>query len=348
MGNKDCTDSSDNGCKIFHHEPYYTPNNYDLYFDYNSIPVNIQAEKAHDLKNRLQKLMPLGKIVHLNMNNDTIEEHNNIHLHTNLRLNYKTAESIREGQLKIKGVWNRIDESSTGKINYELYYLDETPMNNVEIILINTHYPLIQYTNTTNLSGRCVIEDLPYGTYVQQLVLNEYLIPPSIIEVNENEITSTLFIGSWEEYYNENDENPDVLNFYNNATLMSSSVTYEEGELDSDNPDDKYINAKLTLMSGSGDETGDDSPTILFDSPTFEAITDFTEFKVEILGLNNEVVDIVHLNFRNNYTKTSKTLPLYDGDKLINYQLRYSQENCEVNYSYLELTKFTRNEVVLL
>ena len=40
---------------------------------------------------------------------------------------------------------------------------------------------------------------------------------------------------------------------------MSSSVTYEEDELDSDNPDDKYNNAKLTLMSGSGDETGDDS-----------------------------------------------------------------------------------------
>ena len=36
-------------CKHFHQEPYYTPNNYDLQFDPNSIPSNLPVELANTL-----------------------------------------------------------------------------------------------------------------------------------------------------------------------------------------------------------------------------------------------------------------------------------------------------------
>ncbi|MBQ6220014.1 MAG: hypothetical protein IJH63_00415 [Methanobrevibacter sp.] len=86
MVDKDCGETN-NECKYLHHEPYYTPNNYDLFFDYNNIPVNIPIEKANDLRNRLQKLMPLTKIIHLNMNSETLKEDNNIHLHSSMKIN---------------------------------------------------------------------------------------------------------------------------------------------------------------------------------------------------------------------------------------------------------------------
>ena len=41
-------------CKRFHQDPYWTPNNFDLYFDYNNIPVNIPLESNHDLIRRLK------------------------------------------------------------------------------------------------------------------------------------------------------------------------------------------------------------------------------------------------------------------------------------------------------
>ena len=93
-----------NGCKYFLHEPYMNPNNYDLYFDYNSIPANIQPEKAHDLRNRLQKLMPLTKIIHLNMGNESLEESNNLHMHTRMNLHYtrSTSSGVEEVTVEVK------------------------------------------------------------------------------------------------------------------------------------------------------------------------------------------------------------------------------------------------------
>ena len=98
----DCPDYSD-GCKYFHHEPYYTPNNFDLYFDYNSIPVNIQPEKSGDLRTRLQKLMPLSMIIHVNLDNDTINESNNVHIVSRLHISYTdvTGKSVsKEVQIR--------------------------------------------------------------------------------------------------------------------------------------------------------------------------------------------------------------------------------------------------------
>ena len=61
-------------CKYFRHEPDYTPNNFDIYMDYTGIPSNIPKENANDLKNRLQKTMPLTKKIHLNLETETIQK----------------------------------------------------------------------------------------------------------------------------------------------------------------------------------------------------------------------------------------------------------------------------------
>ena len=78
----------DKNCKYFYHDPYWTPNNYDLYFDYKSIPVNIITESPHSLHKRLQNCLPLTKILHLNLDVDDEYQSNSIHIHSNVNLYY--------------------------------------------------------------------------------------------------------------------------------------------------------------------------------------------------------------------------------------------------------------------
>lgn len=73
--------------KIFRHEPYMTPNNYDIYFDTREIPVNIPVETAGQLERRLQKLMPLTKKIHVNLEEKNLHGTNNISCFTKLKMN---------------------------------------------------------------------------------------------------------------------------------------------------------------------------------------------------------------------------------------------------------------------
>jgi len=347
---KDCNEY-DKECKYFHHEPYYTPNNYDVFFDYNSIPVNIPVEKPHDFRNRLQKLMPLTKIIHLNMDSETFKEDNNIHLHTKLKLNYNTLEDSTETRLKLTGQWNDLNEDETGSVVCKLAYLseEESPVVNAKIRLINVHYPLLEYSGTTNADGEVIFHDVHYGSYVQQILLDGYTIPLHLFDVDDEEIENKLLIGSSEEITDESvegEENTHVqLNFYRNGILILSSWFYENGKAMTAD-EDSFENGILVLDVASDEY--DDSTTILLNTPGFEIVNDFTEFEVSILA-NGIVVDTVALNFRNNYTKSSKILPLYDGnDNLINYSIGYSQENCDVNFEYFNVVKYKSNEKVLL
>ncbi len=83
-------------CKHFRHEPYMTPNNYDLYFDPEQIPVNIKRENVPNLTNRLQKLMPLSKKIHINLttNPETISESNTFTISTKMKINKKEVKFI--------------------------------------------------------------------------------------------------------------------------------------------------------------------------------------------------------------------------------------------------------------
>ena len=76
-------------CKYFHQEPYMTPNNYDIYISPEQIPINIRRENVQNLKRKLQKLMPLGKIIHLNYDTEpeTLTESNQVNISTKMKIN---------------------------------------------------------------------------------------------------------------------------------------------------------------------------------------------------------------------------------------------------------------------
>ena len=81
----------DKTCKYFHHDPYMTPNNFDLYFDYNNIPSNIITETPSELHQRLQSCLPVDKILHLNLDTENEKKDNLIHVHGNVVVNYKKS-----------------------------------------------------------------------------------------------------------------------------------------------------------------------------------------------------------------------------------------------------------------
>lgn len=84
----------DGECRIFHHEPYHTPNNYDIYFDQNNVPSNIKVENAASLEKRLQKLMPLTKFIHLNMDSESLHQTNHVLMSTSLKINNHEVKFI--------------------------------------------------------------------------------------------------------------------------------------------------------------------------------------------------------------------------------------------------------------
>ena len=81
-------------CKHFWHEPYMTPNNYDIYFDVRKIPSNIRLENGYNLERRLNKLMPLTRRVHLNFDSKTVPADNNIRVFTSLKIDGKEVKFI--------------------------------------------------------------------------------------------------------------------------------------------------------------------------------------------------------------------------------------------------------------
>ena len=80
------------GCKYFLNEPYMTPNNYDIDFNPNNIPSNIQLETAVNLQKRLQKLMPLTKYIHLMLNSEQTSYTNHINITTKMKINNKEVK----------------------------------------------------------------------------------------------------------------------------------------------------------------------------------------------------------------------------------------------------------------
>lgn len=91
-------------CKHFHQEPYWTPNNYDLHFDYNNIPSNILLESQDDLRKRLQKKLPLSKILHLQLESKSVPCNNEIKCYTKTYIKFKKKRNDKTinfvGELK--------------------------------------------------------------------------------------------------------------------------------------------------------------------------------------------------------------------------------------------------------
>ena len=84
----------DENCKQLYSEPYMTPNNFDIVFNEASIPSNIRKESVINLTNRLQKLMPPTKILHLDMDSTTVESNDHIEIIPSLRIDGKRVEFL--------------------------------------------------------------------------------------------------------------------------------------------------------------------------------------------------------------------------------------------------------------
>ena len=100
----ECGREINRDCKYFHNDPDMTPNNYDLFFDYNSIPVNIPLQRKNDLVKELKKHLPLTKRIHLNMETETIPHNNQFNIYTRTKIIFtkKTNKSTEEVKVDIR------------------------------------------------------------------------------------------------------------------------------------------------------------------------------------------------------------------------------------------------------
>ena len=93
---------SNDELKYFRNEPYMTPNNYDISFNTENIPSNIPIENGHNLEKRLQKLMPLSKIIHVDFNPLNLKEDNNVFISSKVNLIFDNGQNkiIKELNLR--------------------------------------------------------------------------------------------------------------------------------------------------------------------------------------------------------------------------------------------------------
>lgn len=374
-------------CKYFHHEPYMTPNNYDLYFDPAKIPVNVIQEAPHELLLRLQKTMPLTDILHLNFEREQSSYLNVVNLHSSLKLKFNTRDlQITNAPLKIIGSWKSYEESEQlCNKTYEFDYLYDVniPVEDVIVKLINKEYPLIQYVKKTDVEGKCTFNNLPYGIYIQQFITSEYKLPQSLITVNNEEEYDNILLGS-----NETDS---TLDFYLNGILSTVHLMDIGGTIKCDS-DVEYDKGKLTINSANEASEEDLISVFLHSDENEEDNINFTEFTVKIIDINkgvegikylegvlesslfeysvgtltyNEYVDYynghililtdgeivaeVKLNESNNFIAETESLPIFEEGKnnRIFYQVRYDKEYCDVIIEDIDNIGLMKNEVVL-
>ena len=161
----------DKTCKYFHHDPYWTPNNYDLYFDYNSIPVNIITESPSNLQKRLQNCLPLTKILHLNLDTDDEYQSNSVHIHSNVNLYYNSLNVTSENNNYYPSIYCRWDDDLLEDYYYDYY------MN----ILRNDMSSLLERYELTNSLTSDEYDSLLYSVVDSSRIANNYVVE----DVNE-------------------------------------------------------------------------------------------------------------------------------------------------------------------
>lgn len=176
-------------CKYFLHEPYMTPNNYDLYFNHSQIPVNNIIESPSELHKRLQRTLPLTKLLHLNLEVGDEPEYNTLHLHTRCKLSYGSLNSDKI-TFKITGVWNEdllMEKVKEAHQNDYQQFLQNIP--SLANTLYNEWYDEIEELATTE-----------YGEYLAvdpetSLELEDFLLryDTKTLEDFEEELRNTSF-----------------------------------------------------------------------------------------------------------------------------------------------------------
>lgn len=74
-------------CKYMRTKENWTPNDFEINFDYNNISPNIRMDNVVNLTRQLQSLTPLTKRLHLMMDVDNLNLYNDVKISTKLRIN---------------------------------------------------------------------------------------------------------------------------------------------------------------------------------------------------------------------------------------------------------------------
>ena len=373
-------------CKYFHHDPYMTPNNYDIYFDPASIPSNIIQDPPNELLLRLQKTMPLTDILHLNLEKEQNIYLNVVNLYSSAKLKFNIRDLfVQEFALQVMASWTGYEESENlCSKTYEIHYLynNTIPIRDVVVKLINEEYPLIQYAQKTDENGICSFSELPYGRYIQQIFTSEYSLPQTLINVSKEEEVESILLGSTEE--------ESSIDFYINGILSSNNLSDNHGEVIIDG-DSEYDKGELRIDSSNEFSEEDDIGVLLHSNEVREE-EDFTEFTVKIIDINQGtvgvtykdgilessllqyevgqlsyeeyieyedgyliiltegvLVDEVKLNESNNFSSKTKPLPLFEEgtNNKVFYQAVYNKKYCNVELENIDDVGLIAEEVVL-
>lgn len=81
-------------CKYARGKYNITPNDYDFSFDYTEIPSNINVEDAANLSARLQNLMPLTKVLHLNLDTKPASDLEMITIHSGAKITFNGNQTV--------------------------------------------------------------------------------------------------------------------------------------------------------------------------------------------------------------------------------------------------------------
>lgn len=90
-----------NNCKYMKAEPNYTPNNFDINFNYTEIPSNINIHNVADLDNALTNNIPLTKKIHLQMDHEEKEQTESVSISCYITAIEKNNNEINQLQVRI-------------------------------------------------------------------------------------------------------------------------------------------------------------------------------------------------------------------------------------------------------
>ena len=77
---------NNSNCKYMRSKQNWTPNDYELWFQHEEIPVNIPIEDVPNLSARIDQLTPLSKKVHIVLDTSGKEYSNTINIVSDLRI----------------------------------------------------------------------------------------------------------------------------------------------------------------------------------------------------------------------------------------------------------------------
>lgn len=345
----------DKSCKYFHHEPYMTPNNFDLYFDYLSIPVNNILESPLELRKRLQNKLPVTKILHLNLEKESVPENNSVFLQTGCSLVYDSLKDNLDTILVVTGSWNvnilnEVLVQDRVEVIYEWYddlfdFLNGFNFTNLytlidedKSILINDIINLLnQYNNFDEIKDKLVFKfSLFLLSLLSSIPEEEFsVLTPNNIE-NYNDFKDYVIKTKIYDY--ENEDGTSIIDTIFNMSIndymdeVPVSIIHVDKIIDNTTPGDYvYTNGDISF------NTSDLSEFIFsYDEGILNITYYMYSYDEGILNFKNNITNRGSLSEENNYQYNSPPLPIFEnvnGYIDINRPIHYKSE-IEKRYIY--------------